>query len=235
MPPEVVVGNEADLGETLARQVEDEARLALGERGRFAIALPGGSVAETFFPRLALTAVDWSRCHFFWGDERAVVPTDPESNFALARRLWLTPAHVPAGCVHRMAAEVGDLEVAAAAYADEMRRFLGSPPRLDMALLGVGPDGHVCSLFPGHPLLRERRRLVAAVLDSPKPPPRRLTLTLPTLASAGLVVVVATGEAKAAAMREALTNPGSNLPVALVTRRAKRILLLLDRAASAGH
>jgi 6-phosphogluconolactonase len=234
MPPEVVVGNAADLGEKLARRLEDEARRALVERGRFAIALPGGSVAEAFFPRLAVTEVDWSRCHFFWGDERAVVPTDPESNFAVARRLWLTPARVPAGCVHRMAAEHRDLEAAADAYAEEMRRVLGSPPRLDVALLGVGPDGHVCSLFPGHPLLGEQTRLVAAVFDSPKPPSRRLTLTPPALTAAGLVVVAATGEAKAAPVREALSDPASRLPVALVTRRARRILFLLDEAASAG-
>jgi 6-phosphogluconolactonase len=234
MPPQVVVGNVEQLTDALTRRLEREAREALGARGRFAIALPGGSVAEAFFPRLARAGVAWSRADFFWGDERAVPAADPESNFALARRLWLGPTGVPADRIHRMVADAGDLEAAAADYADAMTRVLGSPPRLDVALLGVGPDGHVCSLFPGHQALREERRFVVAVLDSPKLPPRRLTLTLPTLAAARLVVVAAMGEAKAAPVREALSNPASTLPVALVARRAKGMLFLLDEAASAG-
>jgi 6-phosphogluconolactonase len=99
-------------------------------------------------------------------------------------------------------------------------------------LLGVGPDGHVCSLFPGHPLLDEQHRFVAAILDSPKPPPRRLTLTLPALAAARLLVVAAFGEATAAVMREALEDPKSGLPVALALRGAKQALVLLDAAAA---
>jgi 6-phosphogluconolactonase len=92
----------------------------------------------------------------------------------------------------------------------------------------VGPDGHVCSLFPGHPLLAERRRWVAVVEDSPKPPPRRLTLTLPVLAAAELVVVAALGTSKAEVVREALADKESALPLALVVRQARRAVLLLD-------
>jgi 6-phosphogluconolactonase len=131
-----------------------------------------------------------------------------------------------------MPANAEDLHAAAGAYAEEMHRVLGDPPRLDVALLGVGPDGHVCSLFPGHPLLREQRRLVAAIEDSPKPPPRRLTLTLPALTSVDLVVVAALGDAKAAPVCEALDDPESPLPVALVVRRARRVLWLLDEPAA---
>jgi 6-phosphogluconolactonase len=131
-----------------------------------------------------------------------------------------------------MEGEAGDLAAAAAAYADELEQLLGSPPRLDLALLGVGPDGHVCSLFPGHPLLREDRRWAAALDDAPKPPPGRLTLTLPTLAAARLVVVVALGAAKAPAVREALERPGSPLPLSLVAARARRVLFLLDGTAA---
>jgi 6-phosphogluconolactonase len=134
-----------------------------------------------------------------------------------------------------MPAEAPDLERAAAAYADEMARVLGTPPRLDLVLLGVGPDGHVCSLFPRHPLLREERLWVAAVEDAPKPPRRRLTLTLPALKAAELVVVAALGRAKARAVRAALDDPGSSLPLALVTRQARRVLYLLDAEAADGR
>jgi 6-phosphogluconolactonase len=227
MVPEIVVNEPIELQTTLARRFAEEAERAVAARGFFSVALPGGSVATTFFPRLAQTPVDWSRTRFFWADERAVPPGDPESNFGLARSLWLDPAEVPAVQIHRMEADVPDLAAAAAAYSDTMLRLLGSPPALDLALLGVGPDGHVASLFPGHPLLGEESRWVAAVEDSPKPPPRRLTLTLPVLAAAGLVVVAALDGSKAAVVREALERPESRLPLALVARRARRCLFLL--------
>jgi len=113
-----------------------------------------------------------------------------------------------------------------------MVRVLGTPPRLDIALLGTGEDGHICSLFPAHALLREERLWVAAIADAPKPPPRRLTLTLPSLAAAELVVVAALGEAKARAIREALEGAASSSPLAMVTRRARATLFLLDPPAA---
>src|SRR5262245_4677777 len=116
-------------------------RFAETLKGRFAIALPGGSVAEAFLPVLAAAPVDWKGVDLYWGDERAVAPDDPESNFGLARRLLLD--RVAGARVHRMRAEAGDLDAAAREYEKEL-------VPLDVALLGVGPDGHVCSLFPGH-------------------------------------------------------------------------------------
>jgi 6-phosphogluconolactonase len=235
MPVEVRVAAAKELPETLAAVFQAEARRAVSERGFFAVSLPGGSVASLFFPRLARAPLDWSRTRFFWGDERAVPPSDPESNYGAARALWLEPAKVPAASVHRMPAEEPDLERSAAAYQEEMVRVLGTPPRLDLVLLGAGPDGHVCSLFPGHPLLREERRWVAALDDAPKPPARRLTLTLPALRAADLVVVAALGRAKAAAVRAALEDSQSSLPLAQVTRQAPRVLYLLDADAAGGN
>jgi 6-phosphogluconolactonase len=232
MAPEIIVDKPSDLPETFARRFEDEARTALAARGRFSLALPGGSVATSLFPRLARLSLDWSRTHFFWGDERAVPPDDPESNFGAARRFWLGPAGVPQPSIHRMEADAPDLDRAADAYADVLSAATGQPPQLDLALLGVGPDGHVCSLFPGHALLDERRRFVAAIVDSPKPPPRRLTLTLPTLAAAEWVVVAAFGAAKGGVVREAIEDAASRLPVALAARAARRCLFLLDEAAA---
>jgi 6-phosphogluconolactonase len=232
MTPEIHVADAAGLAGILARLLVDEAARAQAERGMFALALPGGSIATAFFPVLARAPCDWSRVAFFWGDERAVPPAHPESNYAVARSLWLEPAGVPARSIHRMPADHPDMEKAARSYEDALVRMLGSPPRLDVALLGVGPDGHVCSLFPGHPLLREEARYVAAIGDAPKPPPRRLTLTLPALAAAAVTVVAALGEAKAAVLREALEDPDSPLPVALALRRARRAVVVLDPPAA---
>jgi len=232
MPLETLVDKAVFLGDALAARLAEEGRRALSARGAFTLALPGGSVATTFFPRLARLDFDWSRTDFFWGDERAVPPDHPDSNYALAWSLWLEPARVSPSRVHRMPADAPDLQAAAAAYERELVARAGDPPRLDLVLLGVGPDGHVCSLFPGHAVLAERRRWVAVVEDSPKPPPRRLTLTLPVLVGAELVVVVALGSSKAEVVREALEDKESGLPLALVARQARRALFLLDPEAA---
>jgi len=208
------------------------AAAATAARGRFSCALPGGSVAEVFFPLLARAPVPWDKVEFFWGDERAVGPDDPDSNYGLARRLLLDPVGVDAKKVHRMAGEDGDLDAAARAYEAEMVRLLGDPPRVDFVLLGLGPDGHVCSLFPGHPLLREHQRYVAAITDSPKPPPRRLTFTMRPLALAATICIAGFGDTKAQAIRAVVEEPDSQLPAALAARAAASVIVLVDPAAA---
>lgn len=233
---EIVVGDpETFLAEELVALFGRRGRRALERRGRFAVALSGGSVATTFFPALARLAFDWARTDFFWCDERAVPPSHEDSNYAVARRLWLEPAGVPAERVHRMEAEGRDLAAAATAYADTLTGVLGARPRLDLVLLGVGPDGHVASLFPDHEALDEEERAVVPVEDSPKPPARRLTLTLPVLASARVVVVAAFGASKAPVVREALHDAASPLPLSRVKRRARRVVFLLDEEAVGAH
>lgn len=230
--PEVVVDTPDALADVFATRFADAARGAIAARGRFACALPGGSVAETFFPVLARAAVDWGAVDFFWGDERAVGPTDPDSNYGLAERLLLEPVGAASGGVHRIMGEIGDLDGAARAYEEELIRVLGGPPRLDLVVLGLGPEGHVCSLFPGHPLLDERTRLVAPITDSPKPPPERITFTMAPLALARETWVAGFGASKADAIAAAVDDPASRLPVALALRAAPRALVLVDPAAA---
>jgi len=232
MPFEVYAADRGALIERLVREFSAEATRAIAERGFFAIALPGGSVAINCFPTLATLPLDWRQLQCFWVDERAVAPSDPESNYAAAQEFWLRPAGVPGTSIHRMPADGPDLDAAAAEYSKELTGVLGSPGRLDFVLLGVGPDGHVASLFPRHEALAREDRLVAAVLDAPKPPPRRLTLTLPALASAARVVVVAFGEEKSEALREAVEQDDSLQPLARVLRRTRRPLVLADRSAA---
>jgi 6-phosphogluconolactonase len=232
MRPEIIV---ADAGE-LARSLVDRLRVAtLGTaptRGRFSMALPGGSTAEVLLPALAQAPLDWTRFDFFWGDERAVAPDHPDSNYGLCQRLFLGPIGAEPRRVHRMKAEGPDLEAAAAQCEAELTAVVGDPPALDFVLMGMGPDGHVCSLFPGHPALGEGARWVLAISDSPKPPPRRVTLSLPALQTATLVCVAAFGDSKAEALRAALQDPGSALPVAQLARAAKKALFLLDPSAA---
>jgi 6-phosphogluconolactonase len=228
MSLEIIVDKPDRLPERLAERFEGRAREALAARGRFALALPGGSVAQSCFPRLAACPLDWSRIDFFWGDERAVAASDPDSNYGLFQSLWLDKIQLPPERIHRMRGEREDQTAAAVEYEVDLLRTLGNPPQLDLVILGVGPDGHVCSLFPGSSLLLERTRWVAAIHGSPKPPPRRLTLTLPALLAARDIVVMATGTAKAEVMKAALEDPASELPVALVGRGAPSSLFLLD-------
>ena len=190
---------------------------------------------SAFTASLSLRSVllDWDVTHIFWADERAVPASSPDSNFGLADSLWLRKSGASLSSIHPMHADHPDLKAAAVAYGDELVRVLGKTPRLDLLLLGVGPDGHVASLFPGHSALSEEHRLALPIVDAPKPPPRRLTLTLPMLTSAERVIVMALGESKAAVMREALRQKDAQLPVSLVLRRAQRPLVLLDEEAGA--
>jgi 6-phosphogluconolactonase len=225
---DTLIADATTLGQALGSDFAAEGDRAIEARGKFTVAIPGGSVASTFFPHLAQLSFDWSRTEFFWTDERAVSPGDSESNYGIARSLWLQPAGVPVAQIHRMPADGSDLETAAREYADELKRIAGDPPVLDFVLLGVGEDGHVASLFPGHPPTSNGHALVAVVTDAPKPPPRRMTLTLPVLTSARRSVVAALGKSKAAALREGLEGRDSGLPIASVLHRSARLLLLLD-------
>ncbi len=225
--PEVHVGEPAAVTEALADDLESVARESLAQQQRFTIAIPGGSVATICFPRLALLSLDWSAIDFFWTDERAVPPDHADSNYAAARSLWLEPARVPEERLHRMRGEE-DLERAAREYADELESIAGRPPRLDYALLGVGVDGHVASLFPDR-LTLDDPRPVQPVTDSPKPPRRRLTLSLGMLARARRVAIVAFGIEKATPIREALANAASMLPIARLVRAAPECVMFLGR------
>ena len=122
-------------------------------------------LASIGFPALARVPLDWDVTHVFWVDERAVPPSSPDSNFALAQSLWLGSSAARPSSVHRMPADNPDLDEAAVAYGAELRRVLGEAPHFDLVLLGVGPDGHVASLFPGHKALSEERELVLPIVE----------------------------------------------------------------------
>lgn len=227
---QVEVGSREALCERFAALFEAAARVSVAERGRFACAIPGGSVAWAFLPRLRGTLVDWSKLQVFFGDERAVPPEHPDSNLALARRLWLDHVPIDPAHVHALYAPGCAIEEARTEAERDLVAVLGDPPRLDLALLGMGPDAHVASLFPGHQALADPGWVVA-LRDAPKPPPERLSLGLATLAHAREIVVAAFGAEKAAAVRDALAA-GSALPAALVLRSGPRARLLLDPASA---
>ncbi len=207
------------LYERAARRVAAAAATAIAARGRFAVALAGGSTPRPLYERLAdaphREAVEWQRVEVFWGDERCVPPDHPDSNARLAREALLDRVPVRPGHVHPMPGESEDREAAARIYEAEMVEALGAGSgrlaRLDLALLGLGAEGHTASLFPDSPALAAGERLVVAVLADrePVPPPGhdRLTLTFPALNAAREVLFLVAGADKAAAVAAALEGP----------------------------
>lgn len=207
-------------------RIEAACRERVGDR--FALALPGGSVASAVFPLLATASIDWAKVDLFWGDERAVPPDHPDSNYGLARALLLGPVEAAGATVHRMPADAPELEVAARDY-ESVLRDATEQRGLDFVLAGLGPDGHLCSLFVSHPLLEERTRWVAPIFDSPKPPPQRLTLTMPALNAATDLVVMALGEGKADIVARCVRR--EDLPAVRALDRERGVLLVDPPAA----
>jgi 6-phosphogluconolactonase len=174
---------------------------------------------------------------FFWGDERHVPPTDPDSNYRMADETMLSKIPVPAANVFRIKAENPDAEAAALAYEQTLQKFFaleaGQFPRFDLILLGMGPDGHTASLFPGTGALHEKSRLVVANWVE-KLKASRFTLTLPVLNSAACVVFLVSGTDKASALHAVLEGdaPGEQYPAKLVRPTNGKLIWLIDRAAA---
>jgi len=226
MAPSIIVDDRDGLVKAFVSDIEKAAVEAIERRGRFTMAVTGGRDAQVLLPRLASAAVDWARTDVFWGDERNVAPDDPESNYGQIKGAWLDHVPLPAANVHRMAAEVADLERAAEDYAALLAATLGPSLSLDVCVLGLGPDGHVCSIFPGHPLMSERERIVAPVFDSPKPPPRRLTMTLPLLLRARQTILTALSPDKQPVLDAALRPDAADLPITRIFRQSAGVIVL---------
>ena len=179
----------------------------------------------------------WQDVHVFWGDERCVPPDHPENLYGMAWGVMLSKVPIPAENVHRMRGEANNQSVGAAEYEEMLRDFfvlkVHENPRFDLILLGMGADGHTASLFPGTEALGENRRLVDANYV-PTLQVSRLTLTLPVLNNAALVMFLVAGETKARALRSVLHNTveGRRLPAGMIDPQNGRVLWLIDRAAA---
>lgn len=237
MPPEIVITETPDdLARAAANRFLDAADRALTVRGRFSVAVSGGTGPKKLFGLLAQPpysrAVDWSAVHVFFADERYVPHAHPDSNVRLARETWLDHVPVPAANIQAMPTTDPSPETSAREYARTLAAFFGGEPRFDLMLLGMGPDGHTASLFPGR---SDYPGWVAAVHDSPKPPPVRLTLTLELINQSREILFLVAGADKAATVK-AVLEPGEGgepLPAARVEAVAGATVWLLDRAAAA--
>jgi len=224
--------------------LDRELRPAAAERGTAGWALSGGRTPELVYRQLGSPSMQswsvWPALQLFWADERAVPPDHVDSNYRLARETFLEAAAIDPERVHRMRGEAPDLEAEARRYESELAAWAGverggPAPALDAVLLGLGPDGHTASLFPGSPALAAEGRWVVA---APGPPPheRRLTLTLDVLNAARAVIFLVTGREKADAVRRVLADNEASraLPAASVRPAGGRLYWVLDEAAAMG-
>jgi 6-phosphogluconolactonase len=217
----VIVEDEQEVAAVVAE------RLARAARDGGHVALTGGRTPARAHEEAAKRAPDWSSVELWWGDERCVPSDHDDSNFGMAKRTLLDGVERPPSAVHRIKGELGKERAA-----EEYERELGDT-QFDLLLLGVGPDGHVASLFPNAPTLRQRKRVLPAEAGL-EPFVDRVTLSLPTLRGAREILFLLAGAAKADAARRAFVEePSRETPASLVRAREGRTTAILDRAAAA--
>jgi 6-phosphogluconolactonase len=237
-----IVNDPAEICRTAAGEIQRWADRTATATKPFTIALSGGSTPRGLHTLLAneptiRDGLPWQNWHFFWGDERHVPPDHPQSNYRMAYDTLLSIAPVPAENIHRVPAEEPDAAVAAEKYEQELRAFFeleaGQLPRFDCILLGMGPDGHTASLFPATEALHETKRLVTANWVE-KFKAYRITLTVPVLNRAGLVIFLVSGVEKAEALKEVLQGDyrPELFPAQLIQPGPEKLLWIVDRAAA---
>ncbi len=237
-----VLSSQEEAAHQAALKIATIINTALMTRPLFRLVLSGGSTPKRLYETLSnglhLPEISWDRVHFFWGDERAVGPDHPKSNYRMACETLLHPIRVSKHQIHRMRAEADDLKKAASEYEEEIFRHFGSreggtPPSFDMILLGMGEDGHIASLFPKTDAVAESERWVMANYI-PKLDSYRLTLTPVILNQAAWVIFLVTGANKADVLAKTLEGPRkpSQLPAQMISPVRGRLLWFLDRAAA---
>jgi 6-phosphogluconolactonase len=233
-----IVTDAQDLAARFAAAVAEMIAADVARAGRCALALSGGNTPRRVYQLLASTyrrEIRWDAVHLFWGDERYVPPEDPRSNQRMARQTLLDHVPCPEGNVHPVPTHLPVADDAAREYEATLRAFFVGEdwPRFDVLLLGLGPEGHIASLFPASAALQERSRWVVAT-TVPADPPIRVTLTLPAIASARRICVLVAGGEKADALRHVLgeTAHPTVYPAAALRAAGDRVSWWIDRAAA---
>src|ERR1700736_3218371 len=235
--PEIHISKTAqELFAAAATEFAAQASSAVRANGRFVVALSGGSTPKSLYNLLATKpAIPWDKICFFWGDERHVPPDHPDSNYRMAHEALLSKVPVRPENIFRIRGEEKDAEAVALQYEQTLKDFFhlspGEFPCFDLVLLGLGPDGHTASLFPGTAALNERHRLVVANWVA-KFSAYRITLTFPVLNEAACVIFLASGADKAPIFHEVLENRNAHLPSQKVQPTRGKLLWLVDRAAA---
>jgi len=241
MPPSAaeirILNSLADLSQAAAAEFSALAVEAVRNKGRFCVALCGGSTPRGLYTLLAnqpQRSLPWENIYFFWGDERHVPPDHPDSNYRMAFEALLSTIPIPSENIFRIHAEERDADTAAREYEQTLTTFFhlqpGEFPRFDLMLLGMGPDGHTASLFPGTRALHEKTRLVVANWVE-KLNVYRITMTLPVLNNSVSVLFLVSGRDKAKVLRDVLESQTEEMPASLVRPTNGRLVWMVDREA----
>jgi 6-phosphogluconolactonase len=243
MKPEIQIVADAEaLYRAGAAEFVRQAEAAIGTKGLFTVALCGGSTPKGLYGLLATdptlrAQIPWDKTHVFWGDERHAPPTDAVSNFRMANEAMLLKVPIPPANVHRIKSENPDASQAAEDYEQTLRAFFhgseGQLPRFDLVFLGLGPEGHTASLFPGTKALHEGRRLVVSNWVG-KLYTDRITMTAPVLNNAACVIFLVSGDEKALPLKAILEGryEPEQLPAQLIQPKQGRLLWLVDQVAA---
>src|SRR2546425_11034070 len=239
MSPEIrVLASSQEVFELAAEVFVRQTNDAVSKRGRFTVALSGGSTPKALYQLLVeryAAKLPWAQIFFFWGDERHVPPDHPDSNYRMAKEALLSKVPVPPENIFRVRAEEKDANVVAKDYEEALKLFFrlkpGEFPRFDLILLGLGPDGHTASLFPNTAALNETKRLVVANWVE-KLKTTRITFTYPVLNHAACVIFLVSGADKADMVRNVLEDGRAGLPSQRVHPVNGRLLWLLDKGAA---
>lgn len=232
-----ILNSLADISQSAAGEFIALAGEAVRSQGRFCVALCGGSTPRGLYTLLAnqpQRSLPWEKIYFFWGDERHVPPDHPDSNYRMAFETLLSKVPVPSENIFRIHAEETDADTATRENEQTLATFFhlkpGEFPRFDLMLLGMGPDGHTASLFPGTRALHEKTRLVVANWVD-KLNAFRITMTLPVLNNSAYVLFLVSGRDKANVLREVLGNQSEEFPASMVRPADGRLVWMLDREA----
>ncbi|KAF5182569.1 6-phosphogluconolactonase [Thalictrum thalictroides] len=241
-----IFDTEEDLSVSLAKYTAELSEKFTKERGAFTVVVSGGSLIKSLRKLVEspyFDSIDWAKWHVFWVDERVVPKDHADSNYKLAYDGFLSKVPIPPGQVYAIN-DALSAEGAADDYETCLKQLVKTKvvdllpasgfPKFDLMLLGMGPDGHVASLFPGHPLLNENQRWVTYIKDSPKPPPERITFTFPVINSAAKIAMVVVGAGKSDVVRRAVgSDTGSDmLPVQMVSPAVGATTWFLDKEAA---
>ncbi|MDR4508158.1 MAG: 6-phosphogluconolactonase [Candidatus Brocadiaceae bacterium] len=231
----------SELTHAVATCVSQLSNQAIETRNNFSVAISGGSLPKLLFPPLTVSplseTVDWNNWHVFWADERCVPKHDPESNYLLARTYLFDHVKIPQTHIYSPDTALNPEDMAHT-YQNTLQSYFhassGIFPIFDLIMLGMGEDGHTASLFPNHALLHEKNRWIAPIYDSPKPPPGRITMTLPVINNARHVLFLITGVGKAHTLRKIFsgnTNPYA-VPAKMIQLSDGELHWFLDEAAA---
>lgn len=238
--PEIMVLPDIEVvARETAERFAKSAQQAIKKHGRFTVVLAGGTTPIRAYSLLATPKyskeIQWDKVYVFWGDERFVEVSDPESNYAIAYSNLLSKVPIPERNIFRIRTFSDDVEADAKEYEMTLKSFFKGNPKFDLVMLGIGPDGHTASLFPQHPeVVAPSQKLVAAVFDAPKLPSTRITLTLKALNNTSETWILVTGNEKASAVKEIFEGKENigKWPAQGIKPKSGRLIWLLDQAAT---